>query len=77
MSPVAAAGISETNRECVMLETLKLLRSIWRDRRGVTAVEYGVIAALMATALVGLIASLTGGLTTAFSNIVTHLTTGT
>ena len=30
-----------------------LLRSLWRDESGVTAVEYGLIAGLMAALLVG------------------------
>lgn len=51
----------------------KNLRALIADTRGVTAVEYGVIAALMATALVGIVATLTGGLQTAFTNIAKTL----
>jgi Flp pilus assembly pilin Flp len=31
--------------EISMLDTLKLVKSMWTDRRGVTAVEYAVVAA--------------------------------
>lgn len=44
-------------------------RTIRTDRRGVTAVEYGIMAALIATALVTSVGYLTTGLSTAFSNI--------
>ena len=44
-------------------------RTIRTDRRGVTAVEYGIMAALIATALVTSVGYLTSGLSTAFSKI--------
>jgi pilus assembly protein Flp/PilA len=40
---------------------------------GVTAIEYGLIAAIMAAFLVTALATVTGGLTTAFDNIATAL----
>ena len=47
-----------------MLETLKMLKTMWTDRRGVTAVEYAVVAgAILAVAL------------TAFTALGTSLTT--
>lgn len=46
------------------------------DERGVTAVEYGIIAALIATVLVIAVGAVGTGLSTAFSNIATHLKTG-
>jgi pilus assembly protein Flp/PilA len=45
-----------------------------RDDEGITAIEYGLIAALMAGALGGIIGALTGGLDTAFDAIVARLT---
>ena len=45
-------------------------------KRGVTAVEYGIMAALIATILVTSVATFGTGLKTSFSNIATHLTTG-
>jgi pilus assembly protein Flp/PilA len=45
-------------------------------KRGVTAVEYGIMAALIATILVAAVTTFGGGLKTSFGNIATHLTTG-
>ncbi len=39
------------------------------DRRGVTAVEYGIMAALISLALVSSVGFLTGGLTRAFTRV--------
>jgi pilus assembly protein Flp/PilA len=37
----------------VMRTMSKLLRLVWRDRRGATAIEYGLLAAMAALAIVG------------------------
>ena len=44
--------------------------------RGVTAVEYGIMASLIATVLVAVVAQFGISLTGAFTMIGTHLTTG-
>lgn len=59
-----------------MLKVKSLLSSLRHDKRGVTAVEYGIMASLIATILVAVVTSLGGGLTTAFTNIATHLSSG-
>jgi pilus assembly protein Flp/PilA len=50
-----------------------------RDEEGATAIEYGVIAGLMAVLLIGIFGSTTAGfggaITTLFSNIATKLST--
>jgi len=43
-------------------------KALWADRSGVTAVEYGLIAALIAAVIVGI-------LTTMGTNLATTLTT--
>jgi Flp pilus assembly pilin Flp len=43
------------------------------DCRGVTAIEYGIMAALIGTVLVTAVAFLTGGLTSAFTTIGSDL----
>jgi pilus assembly protein Flp/PilA len=48
-----------------------------RDRRGVTALEYGLIAALVAAAIVTAFGTFSTGLSTAFDNISETLTTTT
>ncbi len=60
-----------------MFECVKRVRAFWSDRSGVTAVEYGLIAAIMAAVIVGVMATLSGGLTTSFGSINTTLTTPT
>ena len=60
-----------------MIEYIRLWAELRGDKRAVTAVEYGIMAALIATALVTSVGYITGGLSTAFTNIKTHLTSGT
>ncbi len=53
------------------------LRSVVRtlsDRRGVTALEYGLVAALAAVAIITAMNSFSGGLTGTFTAINTKLT---
>lgn len=38
-----------------------ILRTLWADRRGATAIEYGLIVALIAIAMMGSLISLGGG----------------
>ena len=50
-----------------------ILRSLCRDNRGATAIEYGLIASLIVVAMMGGLASLgggTGGMWTRLSTIV-------
>jgi pilus assembly protein Flp/PilA len=49
-----------------MISSLPALKN---DTRAVTAVEYGIIAALVATVLVTAVGFLTGGLTATFTSI--------
>ena len=50
------------------------LRRFLKDRSGATAIEYALIAALMAVAIIAAIGTLGDNLTTAFTNIGTCLT---
>ncbi len=59
-----------------MFEYVRALAGQRLGNRGVTAVEYGIMAALIATILVAAVTTLGGGLTTAFASIAGHLTTG-
>lgn len=45
----------------------RFARSLAADRRGVTAMEYGLIAGVLAVGLVAAFTSLTGRLTNAFN----------
>jgi len=52
-----------------MFDFIRLVAALRTDRRGVTAVEYGIMAALIATALVTAMGTFATGLTGVFSKI--------
>ncbi|WP_374579505.1 Flp family type IVb pilin [Phenylobacterium sp.] len=51
----------------------KFVSRFLKDESGATAIEYGLIAALIAVVLVAVMTTLRGGLEAAFGNISTHL----
>ncbi len=55
------------------LRILALAQRLRRDERGVTALEYALIAALIAVAIVGALSTLGSDLNTTFSTIATNL----
>jgi pilus assembly protein Flp/PilA len=61
--------------EIAVKGTLARLRSMGDDRRGVTALEYGLIAAVMGALIVTAVTTLGGSLSTSFSTIGGVLTT--
>jgi pilus assembly protein Flp/PilA len=58
-----------------MMKKLLSLSRIGADRRGVTALEYGLIAAVMGALIVTGVTSLGGSMGTAFTSIGNVLTT--
>ena len=52
----------------VSLQTF-LSQPLRRDERGATAVEYGLMVALIAAVIVGVVTALGGNLTTLFTNV--------
>jgi len=52
---------------------MKTLRKMVKDNKGATAIEYGLIAALIAVAAIGAMSSLGTQLNTSFTNIKTKL----
>ena len=50
-----------------------MLTTLWNDRRGVTAIEYGLIAALIAVVIVALLAGIGQSLNTIFSRVNANL----
>jgi pilus assembly protein Flp/PilA len=48
-------------------------RRFLRDEEGVTAIEYGLIAALIAVVIIASVQAVGGGLTTVFTSIATAL----
>lgn len=57
----------------VMLEAVRLFKVLHANRRGVTAVEYGIMAALISAVLVTAVTTFTGGLTATFTRIAGKL----
>jgi pilus assembly protein Flp/PilA len=60
-------------KETKMLTFLNNLSALAKDERGVTALEYGLIAALIAVAIVGSVTALATKLSTTFGAIATAL----
>jgi Flp pilus assembly pilin Flp len=57
-----------------MFESVKLIRAIWSDRRGVTAMEYGSIAAGVGVVLAASIVTFGSDITGAFTRAELALT---
>jgi pilus assembly protein Flp/PilA len=53
---------------------MEKIKRFFKDEEGVTTVEYGLIAAIMASIIIAIFVLLEGGLTTAFTNIAGTLT---
>ena len=58
-----------------MLKYLNMLTKLNRDERGVTALEYGLIAALIAVVIIGAVTTLGTNLSATFGNVATSLGT--
>lgn len=56
-----------------MLDLIAQLRLLSADRRGIAAMEYGLIAAFVAVAIIGATSLLGGNLSNLFSGIATTL----
>ena len=52
---------------------MKILRKLMRNEKGATAIEYGLIATLIAIAAITAMTSVGSKLTTVFNNVATNL----
>ena len=52
----------------------KFISKFVQDESGATAIEYGLIAALISVAIIGAVTALGGSLTAAFGRVTTALT---
>jgi len=52
---------------------MKILRKLMRNEKGATAIEYGLIAALIAVAAITAMQGLGGQLNTTFTNVSTAM----
>ena len=55
------------------INMLTIAKKFLKDESGATAIEYGLIAALVAVAIVGALTTLGGGLTTMFGKVNSDL----
>ena len=60
-----------------MFASLMTLKMLSRDRQGIAAIEYALIAALMCVILIAVFPALQTGLAGAITLVTGHLTTGT
>jgi pilus assembly protein Flp/PilA len=62
-----------SNRENIMTKIMQHVKQFLNDEEGVTALEYGMIAALIAAVIVGAVRLLGQDINTAFNNIHTAI----
>ena len=55
---------------------MQMLRKIFKDNKGATAIEYGLIAALIAVAAIAAMQGLGNQLTKTFNNVSTNMKAG-
>ena len=60
-----------------MTKFLNFGKSLWQDESGATAIEYGLIAALIAVAAIGALTTIGENLETTFTTVGTSLGTAT
>ena len=53
---------------------MEKIRRFFKEEEGVTAIEYGLIAAIVAVGIIGALGLMKGGLDTTFGKVTTELT---
>jgi pilus assembly protein Flp/PilA len=82
MTLIKVRAMAPLERRSAVSRTLKMLtfrnnlRALIKDERGVTAMEYGLIAALVAVVIIGSVTTLGTKLSTTFSAVSTALPGG-
>ena len=51
------------------MKALNFARRLWNDEEGATAIEYGLLAALVAVALITVLGTMSGELEATFQNV--------
>lgn len=52
-----------------MNDTLNMLKQLWRDQDGATAIEYGLLAALIAVVIIAAVTTLGSTVNSAFTKV--------
>ena len=55
------------------MNALKFAHRLWKDEDGATAIEYGLLAALVAVALITVLGTMSGELEATFQNVQDEL----
>lgn len=55
------------------MKMLRFASRLWKDEEGATAIEYGLLAALVSVAIIGAVSTLGTQLDTTFDSIATDL----
>jgi pilus assembly protein Flp/PilA len=63
----------KTERDKQGEREMKRLMRFFKDEEGVTAIEYGLIAALIAVVIIIAVAAVGTSLSTTFQNVATHV----
>ena len=58
-----------------MFDFRSAMTRLWKDEEGATAIEYGLLAALIAVAIIGAVTAVGGGLITTFEDVEAELGT--
>ncbi len=56
-----------------MTEFLNFTKRLWKDEEGATAIEYGLLAALIAVAIIAVVGTLGGTIRDTFQNVQDEL----
>lgn len=55
------------------MRVMRFIQDLARDEEGVTAIEYGLIAALIAVVIIGAVEAVGGGVSSTFSSVADKL----
>jgi pilus assembly protein Flp/PilA len=73
--PITIWDVSSSSPVVTKRDDMKTIRNLFSNDKGATAIEYGLIAALIAVAIIGAVSSVGGKLTNTFTAVGTGLPT--
>ncbi len=70
---LSKSSSSTSTKLSIQLMEIRMINKFLKDENGATAIEYGLIAALVAVAIVGALTTLGGGLSSMFGTVNSDL----
>jgi pilus assembly protein Flp/PilA len=75
---IRAQGVTAPNRRCLEIKessmhVIRFFQDLARDEEGVTAIEYGLIAALIAVVIIAAVEAVGGGVSSTFNSVADKL----